>query len=43
MQFLKNAKRQFVVTEVADDDKPVFSREGLFLYTLASKANGLAS
>lgn len=37
MQFLKNARRQFVVAEVADDDRPVFSRQGLFLYTFTSK------
>ncbi|KAK7737883.1 Protein-lysine N-methyltransferase efm6 [Cytospora paraplurivora] len=37
MQFLKNAKKAFTVTEVVDDDRPVFSREGLFLYTFTSK------
>lgn len=37
MQFLKSAKKAFVVTELADDDRPVFNREGLFLYTLTSK------
>ncbi|KUI61754.1 Putative protein N-methyltransferase YNL024C [Cytospora mali] len=37
MQFLKNAKKAFVVTEVADDDRPTFSRQGLFLYTFTSK------
>lgn len=37
MQFLKNAKKAFAVTEVDDDDRPVFSREGLFLYTFTSK------
>lgn len=37
MQFLKNAKKAFVVIEVADDDRPIFSREGLFLYTITSK------
>lgn len=38
MQFLKNARKAFTVSEVADQDKPVFSREGLFLYTLTSKS-----
>lgn len=37
MQFLKNAKKAFTVTEVVDDDRPVFSREGLFLYTFTSR------
>ncbi|KUI72934.1 Putative protein N-methyltransferase YNL024C [Cytospora mali] len=37
MQFLKNARKAFVVTEVADDDRPTFSRQGLFLYTFTSK------
>lgn len=33
MQFLKKAQKMFKVAEVADDDRPIFSREGLFLYT----------
>ncbi|KAI1773567.1 putative methyltransferase-domain-containing protein [Hypoxylon cercidicola] len=33
MQFLKKAQRMFKVTEIADEDRPVFSRQGLFLYT----------
>ncbi|KAF3058435.1 putative protein N-methyltransferase YNL024C [Daldinia childiae] len=33
MQFLKKAQKLFRVTEVPDEDRPVFSREGLFLYT----------
>jgi len=37
MQFLKAAKKAFQVTEVADEDQPVFSREGLFLYTFSRK------
>ncbi|KAG8170179.1 hypothetical protein KVR01_000924 [Diaporthe batatas] len=37
MQFLKNAKKAFVVTEIPDDERPVFSRQGLFLYTFTSK------
>lgn len=37
MQFLKNARKAFVVTEVVDDDRPIFNRQGLFLYTFTSK------
>lgn len=33
MQFLKKAQKMFKVTEIPDEDRPVFSREGLFLYT----------
>lgn len=43
MQFLKKAQKAFQVTEIVDDDRAIFSREGLFLYTFASKkptANG---
>lgn len=51
MQFLKNAKKAYTVTEVADDDRSVFSRQGLYLYTFTSKVklagngqgNGVAS
>jgi protein N-lysine methyltransferase METTL21A len=37
MQFLKAAKKAFQVKEVEDEDRPVFSREGLFLYTFSQK------
>ncbi|TDZ26607.1 Protein-lysine N-methyltransferase EFM6 [Colletotrichum orbiculare MAFF 240422] len=37
MQFLKKAQKAFQVTEVVDEDRSIFSREGLFLYTFASK------
>jgi len=37
MQFLKAAKKAFQVAEVADEDRSVFSREGLFLYTFSRK------
>ncbi|KAK0614153.1 putative methyltransferase-domain-containing protein [Immersiella caudata] len=37
MQFLKAAKKAFQVKEVKDEDRPVFSREGLFLYTFSQK------
>lgn len=33
MQFLKKAQKMFKVTEIPDEDRPVFSRQGLFLYT----------
>ncbi|KAI1381055.1 putative methyltransferase-domain-containing protein [Hypoxylon crocopeplum] len=33
MQFLKKAQKMFKVTEIVDEDRPMFSREGLFLYT----------
>ncbi|XXH03665.1 hypothetical protein Hte_010070 [Hypoxylon texense] len=34
MQFLKKAQKMFKVTEIPDEDRPVFGRQGLFLYTL---------
>ena len=37
MQFLKKARKRFDVVEIEDQDRPLFSREGLFLYTFASK------
>lgn len=37
MQFLKSARKTFQVTEIADEDRPVFTREGLFLYTFTRK------
>ncbi|KXX73239.1 Protein-lysine methyltransferase METTL21D [Madurella mycetomatis] len=37
MQFLKAARKSFTVTEIADEDRPVFSRDGLFLYTFTHK------
>ncbi|KAH6655575.1 putative methyltransferase-domain-containing protein [Truncatella angustata] len=39
MQFVKKAQKAFNVAEVHDVDRPVFSREGLFLYTITSKAS----
>ncbi|CAK7198201.1 Protein-lysine N-methyltransferase efm6 [Sporothrix eucalyptigena] len=36
-QFVKGARKKFCITEVVDEDRPVFSREGLFLYTLTRK------
>lgn len=37
MQFLKLARKAFTVTEIEDEDRPVFSRDGLFLYTFTRK------
>ncbi|KAK0615847.1 putative methyltransferase-domain-containing protein [Bombardia bombarda] len=37
MRFLKAAKKTFQATEIEDEDRPVFSREGLFLYALKRK------
>lgn len=37
MHFLAKAKKTFHVTELDDDDRPVFSREGLFLYALTAR------
>jgi hypothetical protein len=37
MHFLAKAKRNFKVVEIEDHDRPVFSREGLFLYTIEAK------
>jgi hypothetical protein len=37
MQFMKNAKKRFIVEEIEDSDRGNFSREGLFLYTFRRK------
>ncbi|KXJ92084.1 putative methyltransferase-domain-containing protein [Microdochium bolleyi] len=37
MHFLKKAQKKFSVVELADEDRPVFSREGLFLFGITSK------
>ena len=37
MQFMKNAKKKFLVEELEDQDRETFSREGLFLYTFKRK------
>lgn len=38
MQFLKMARKTFQVTEIADEDRSIFMREGLFLYTFTRKS-----
>ncbi|TVY73144.1 Protein-lysine N-methyltransferase EFM6 [Lachnellula suecica] len=37
MQFMKNARKKFVVEEIEDEDRETFSKEGLFLYTFKRK------
>jgi protein N-lysine methyltransferase METTL21A len=37
MQFLKKAQKAFRVAELHDEDRPVFSRQGLFLYSFTCK------
>ncbi|KAI9048516.1 hypothetical protein LZ554_007349 [Drepanopeziza brunnea f. sp. 'monogermtubi'] len=37
MQFIKNAKKKFLVEEIEDQDRETFSRKGLFLYTFKRK------
>jgi len=37
MGFLAKARKMFVVSEVFDEDKPVFSKRGRFLFTFKSK------
>lgn len=37
IQFMKNARKKFVVEEIEDVDRETFSREGLFLYTFKRK------
>lgn len=37
MQFLKAARKAFAVAEIEDEDRPVFGREGLFLYAFTKK------
>jgi len=37
MQFMKNSRKKFIVEEIEDSDRAVFSRQGLFLYTFRQK------
>lgn len=39
MQFVKMAKKAFTVEEIFDEDRPVFSRESLFLFAFTAKRN----
>lgn len=43
LQFLKTAKKIFHVVEVADDERPIFSRKGLFLFTITRKEEPISS
>ncbi len=38
MQFLKAARKAFAVAEIEDEDRPVFGREALFLYSFTRKS-----
>jgi hypothetical protein len=38
MQFMKDARKKFLVEEAEDADREIFSREGLFLYTFKRKS-----
>ena len=37
LQFVKMAKKAFLVEEIYDEDRPVFSRERLFLFSFRSR------
>jgi len=37
MQFMKKAKKMFIVQEVEDEEKQVWERDRLFLYVFRSK------
>ncbi|KAH6891397.1 putative methyltransferase-domain-containing protein [Thelonectria olida] len=37
MNFVKMAKKAFLVEEIFDEDRPVFQRQGLFLFSFASR------
>jgi protein N-lysine methyltransferase METTL21A len=37
LQFMKKAQKMFLVTELGDEDRPVFSRESLFLYSFTAR------
>lgn len=39
-QFLKKAQKAFKTEEIVDEDRPVFSRDNIFLYSFRSKAQG---
>lgn len=37
MQFVKMAKKAFLVEEIFDEDRPVFQRQALFLFSFRSR------
>ncbi|XWX01916.1 hypothetical protein V2A60_009948 [Cordyceps javanica] len=43
MQFVKMARKAFTVSEIFDDDRPIFSRQSLFLFTFTAKASKAAA
>lgn len=43
MKFVKLAKKTFVVDELFDEDRPVFERQGLFLFSFRSRKAKLAN
>lgn len=43
MQFVKMARKAFAVEEIFDDDRAVFSRESLFLFTFTAKRSKAGS
>ena len=43
MQFVKMAKKAFQVDEIFDDDRPVFQRQALFLFSFKSRTGGKAA
>lgn len=42
MQFVKTAKKTFLVEEIFDEDRPEFSRQSLFLFTFRQKVSKAA-
>lgn len=42
LRFVKMAKKAFVVQELPDQDRPVFERQQLFLFSLRSRPAGVA-
>ena len=43
LQFVKMAKKSFKVEEIFDEDRPIFSRQSLFLFAFRSKPQSLTS
>lgn len=39
MNFVKMAKKAFKVEEIFDEDRPVFQRQGLFLFSFSSRTS----
>lgn len=43
LQFIKMAKKAFHVVEIFDEDRPVFQRQALFLFTFRSRKDSVNS